>query len=52
MLGQEVMTLFSGVRQAGQYAATMDGSKLAGGLYIYRLQTGSMTITKKLVLTK
>jgi len=52
MLGQEVMTLFNGVQAAGRYAANVDGARLAGGVYIYRLQAENMTITKKFVLTK
>jgi hypothetical protein len=52
VLGQQVSTLFDGVRQAGSYVATFDGSKLASGVYFYRLQSNNVTITKKLVLMK
>ncbi|MDZ7334812.1 MAG: T9SS type A sorting domain-containing protein [candidate division KSB1 bacterium] len=51
-LGQEVATLFDGVQRAGHYEAIFDGSKLAGGIYFYRLQTENVLITKKLVLIK
>ncbi|HEY9167552.1 MAG TPA: T9SS type A sorting domain-containing protein [Candidatus Kryptonia bacterium] len=52
ILGQEVTTLFSGVRQAGNYQATFEGAKFASGVYFYRLNAGSVSITRKLVLMK
>jgi hypothetical protein len=51
-LGQEVATLFDGIQQAGNYVAVFDGTKLAGGIYFYRLQAQDVSITKKLVLMK
>ncbi len=52
LLGQEIATLFSGVQQAGNHAAVFDGSRLASGVYFYKLQAGSNAMTKKLVLLK
>jgi len=52
ILGQEVTTLFSGQLHAGNYDATFDGSQFAGGVYIYRLEAGKTSISKKLVLLK
>jgi len=53
VLGQEIATLFSGVRTAGQeYAATLDGSRLASGVYFYKLEAGNQMIVKKLMLLK
>ncbi len=52
VLGQEVESLFSGVQRAGNYNVTFDGSRLASGVYFYRLEAGNVTITKKLVLMK
>jgi hypothetical protein len=51
-IGQEVATVYNGVQQAGKYLATFDGSQLAGGVYIYRLQSDNVSITKKLILMK
>ncbi len=51
-IGQQVATLFDGVQQAGNYLATFDGSQLAGGVYLYRLQSESASMTKKFVLMK
>ncbi len=52
LLGQEVTTLFNGVLQPGNYTATFNGKGLASGVYLYRLQAGSVSITRKLVLMK
>ena len=52
VLGQEVQTLFSGTKSAGSYTVPFDGSKLASGVYLYRLQAGNTSITKKMVMMK
>ena len=52
ILGQEVTTLFSGVQHVGNYVATFDGSKLASGVYFYKLLSENISITKKLLLMK
>jgi hypothetical protein len=52
LLGREVATLFDGEQKVGQYTATFNGSNLASGVYFYRLQSGSNSISKKLVLMK
>ncbi len=50
--GQEVATIFDGVQKAGNYVATFDATGLTSGVYLYRLQSENVSITKKLVLTK
>ncbi|HTR80538.1 MAG TPA: T9SS type A sorting domain-containing protein, partial [Bacteroidota bacterium] len=52
VLGQEVATLFEGVQQIGTHTAVFDGSKFTSGVYFYRLQAGTNSMTKKLVLMK
>ena len=52
LLGEEVATLYSGVQQVGNHVATFDGSKFASGVYFYRLEAGTNSITKKLILMK
>jgi peptidoglycan/xylan/chitin deacetylase (PgdA/CDA1 family) len=52
LLGQEIATLFEGVRQPGNYEATFDGTKLASGIYFYKLQTTIFTSIKKMLLLK
>jgi len=51
-LGQEVATLFDGNQNAGNYVATFNANTLASGIYIYKLQSDNVSISKKLVLMK
>jgi hypothetical protein len=52
LLGQEVATLFEGIRQPGNYMATFDGRGLSGGVYLYRMTAANFVDTKKTVLLK
>lgn len=52
MLGQEVATLVNGVRQAGRYSISMDGLRLASGVYFYRLNAGSFLADRKMIILK
>lgn len=52
VLGQEVATLAQGERAAGTYDAMLDASRLASGLYIYRLSAGTFSQVKKMLLIK
>jgi hypothetical protein len=52
LLGQEVATLLDGPQQAGNYVVTFDGAGLSSGVYMYRLESEGVLITKKLVLMK
>jgi hypothetical protein len=52
VLGMEVATLFSGVQDAGNHQATFDASRLASGVYFYRLDASNVSITKKMVFMK
>jgi hypothetical protein len=56
-LGQQVRTLVDGDLTEGTHTVTFDGKDdagkdLASGNYIYRLQSGDFTATRKLTLTK
>jgi hypothetical protein len=51
-LGMEVATLHAGVQEAGQHTATFDAAGLSSGIYFYRLQAGSVSITRKMVFMK
>jgi hypothetical protein len=50
--GRLVTTLLDGWREAGLHQVTFDGSKLASGLYLVRMQSGEYAAVKKLVLLK
>lgn len=52
VLGNEVATLVSGKQAAGSYNVTFNASGLATGVYIYKLEAGSFSAMKKLVLMK
>ena len=52
IMGREVATLVNETKEAGSYQATFNASKLASGVYFYRLQSGSYASVKKLVLMK
>gem|GEM_PF-6437142 len=50
--GHKVATLVRGRKAAGSYHVLFDGSKLASGVYIYRLQAGGRTFSKRMLLIK
>ncbi|HCI70816.1 MAG TPA: hypothetical protein DHV30_09570, partial [Balneola sp.] len=52
MLGREVSTIVSSQMSAGTHSVTFDASFLSSGIYIYRLTSGSTTITKRMTLIK
>jgi len=52
LLGREVTTLFSGSQEAGSYELRFDGSSLASGIYIYRLQAEGKVLTRMFTLIK
>ena len=52
VLGREVATLVDEYREAGSYEVEFDASNLPSGMYIYRLQSGSYSDVKKMILSK
>jgi hypothetical protein len=52
MLGREVTTLVDEMQTAGSHSVAFNASRYASGVYFYRLQAGSYTAAKKLVLLK
>lgn len=57
LLGREVATLVDEYQQAGNYNAsfnveTLHATSLPSGVYFYRLQSGSYSETKKMILLK
>ncbi len=52
VLGSETSSLINEVKEPGDYSISFDGSKLASGIYIYKLTAGTYTSTKKMILSK
>jgi hypothetical protein len=52
ILGQEVATVQNGYMDAGSYEKTFDASRVASGVYVYRLEVGGFVAVKKLVVAK
>ncbi|MDP4115492.1 MAG: T9SS type A sorting domain-containing protein [Bacteroidota bacterium] len=52
MLGQEVAVLINETMEAGFKYVKFDASKLSSGTYLYRIEAGEFTQTKKMVLIK
>jgi hypothetical protein len=57
VIGQEVSTLMDGEYNGGKYAVTWngrddDGFFVATGVYLYKLEVGNFTATKKMLMLK
>jgi hypothetical protein len=52
LLGREVAVLMNGRKPPGKYDVEFDASGLATGVYYYRLNAGTFTQTKKLLLLR
>lgn len=52
LLGRRVATLIDGNKKAGRHEVQFEAGHLASGVYLYRLQAGSFTQTKRLTLFK
>jgi hypothetical protein len=52
LIGREVTTIFSGELSGGSYTKQWNAPNMSSGIYFYRLQVGSSTETKNLILLK
>jgi parallel beta-helix repeat protein len=50
--GRMVAELVNGMREAGSHQVTFDGSRLSSGLYFVRMQAGSYSAVRKMILIK
>jgi hypothetical protein len=52
LLGREVATLVKEEQKADYYKVTFDATRLASGVYFYRLQAGKFTAVRRLMVLK
>ncbi|QQS35351.1 MAG: CotH kinase family protein [Ignavibacteriales bacterium] len=52
VLGQEIKTLISGFKEAGEHTIIFDAGDLISGLYFYKLEAGILSQVKKMMLLK
>ena len=52
VLGREIATLVSGVKQPGVYHVEWDGGRFPSGVYLYRLFAGTFSDVKKMILIR
>jgi len=52
VMGQLVATLAEGSYEAGVHSVSWDGSNVASGVYLYRLQAADFVDAKKMILLK
>jgi hypothetical protein len=52
VMGKEIATLLDGKANAGLNTVEFNASNLGSGVYFYKLNAGSYSSTKKMVLTK
>jgi hypothetical protein len=50
--GSKVATIVNGYKPAGSYTVQFNGSNLASGIYLYRLESGNYSAAKKFILMK
>ncbi len=51
-LGQKVMTLVNGAQEAGNHQVSFNAANLPSGLYFYKLESGTYSAVKKMMLLK
>jgi hypothetical protein len=52
ILGKEIAILVNENKPEGNYEAEFNASQLPSGMYIYKIQAGSFSDVKKMLLTK
>jgi len=52
VLGQAVKTLVNEELETGKYNVTLNANELTSGVYIYKLATPSVSLSKKMILQK
>ena len=51
-IGKKEATIVNEYKPAGNYSVQFNGSNLASGIYLYRLESGNYSAAKKFILMK
>ncbi|MGE5497762.1 MAG: T9SS type A sorting domain-containing protein, partial [Syntrophothermus sp.] len=52
MLGREILTLVNSIQQPGQHTVRFNAGPLPSGVYLYRIEAGNFSDTKKFLLLR
>jgi photosystem II stability/assembly factor-like uncharacterized protein len=52
ILGQKITTLVDAPKAAGHHVVEFDASRLGGGVYLYSIQAGEITVVRKMLFLK
>ncbi len=52
LLGQKVMTLVNGLQKAGEHEVSFNAANFASGVYFYKLEAGTQSSIKKMILLR
>ena len=52
ILGDEIVTLVNRKQGPGKYQFDFDGSNLSSGIYFYKLESGKLSVSRKMLLLK
>ena len=52
LLGREVATLVNDMKQPGMYSVDFDGTNFSSGVYFYKLEAGTFTEVKRMIMIK
>lgn len=52
LLGEEILTLVNTNKPAGSYSVKLNSNNLASGIYLYRMESGNYSNTKKFIVLK
>jgi hypothetical protein len=51
-IGEQVAEIVNGFKEAGIYSIIFNASELNSGIYVYRLEAGNNSLTKKMIVLK
>ena len=52
ILGQKVVELLNGFQNEGSHNVVLNGANFSSGVYLYRLESGGNSLTRKMLLMK